>query len=659
MISAKKILKISGWIVLFLLFVGTADAQSWQQINGWQRFTGKLGIPTKDTTSGTAADSSQIVLRPGDSTIYMKYKGYWRKMDFYNPNTTLLGNTTTGSGSTIVLNGSPTLITPSIAAINVSGGIAALPTGSGTLAYTSALASYKLANDSGFNTGFATRGRLKQYGDSLGAAKQNLFTQGLVGYISKWTSASGLDTSSIRQIGSSINMTGRLNVNGATDNATYALNVTGNMTVSSAGYFGGDQVLVTGSNSTPAGLNPSGIFVPKTGFGAIIGTDGAFSTKYIGLKTTGDFVHAGGNASFIGGSVTANGFVAPAGYAVNSGGGTFAIGASATRGVINISGSTDNFLTFASKGYLGVGSNYFQVLAQAGVALSFVSDASTALSFALTSNAATFASRVNINGAADNASYALNVNGEALINGLVVGRGAGSVNNNVAFGETSLSANTTGNNNTAIGKNTLKNTTIGQLNTAVGRAALENNISNSNNTAIGYANMQNTIGDDNTAIGLSGLQSNTTGYSNTAIGRGAGYGFSGGSASSNTTGYYNIFIGHGAIGLSGSDNNEIVIGTATTGKGSNSVSIGTAATTNQNLYGRVNINGATDNANVALNVTGGIKTSGYTVATLPTGVTGLMAYVTDALAPTYNTTIVGGGAITVPVFYNGAAWVAH
>lgn len=55
----------------------------------------------------------------------------------YNASTTLLGNTTTGSGSTIVLNGSPTLITPSIAAINVSGGIASLPTGSGTLAYRS------------------------------------------------------------------------------------------------------------------------------------------------------------------------------------------------------------------------------------------------------------------------------------------------------------------------------------------------------------------------------------------------------------------------------------------------------------------------------------------------------------------------------------------
>jgi len=50
-------------------------------------------------------------------------------------NATLLGNTTTGSGSTIVLSGSPTLTLPNIAAVNVSGGILSFPTGaSGTVA---------------------------------------------------------------------------------------------------------------------------------------------------------------------------------------------------------------------------------------------------------------------------------------------------------------------------------------------------------------------------------------------------------------------------------------------------------------------------------------------------------------------------------------------
>lgn len=47
----------------------------------------------------------------------------------------------------------------------------------------------------------------------------------------------------------------------------------------------------------------------------------------------------------------------------------------------------------------------------------------------------------------------------------------------------------------------------------------------------------------------------------------------------------------------------------------------------------------------------------YTVATLPAGVRGDCAYVTDALAPAFLAVIVGGGAVVTPVFYNGANWV--
>lgn len=53
-----------------------------------------------------------------------------------------------------------------------------------------------------------------------------------------------------------------------------------------------------------------------------------------------------------------------------------------------------------------------------------------------------------------------------------------------------------------------------------------------------------------------------------------------------------------------------------------------------------------------------LRLRGFTVAGLPAGTTGNTAYVTDALAPTYNTALTGGGAIVVPVFYNGAAWVS-
>jgi len=54
-----------------------------------------------------------------------------------------------------------------------------------------------------------------------------------------------------------------------------------------------------------------------------------------------------------------------------------------------------------------------------------------------------------------------------------------------------------------------------------------------------------------------------------------------------------------------------------------------------------------------------VKLKGYTVATLPTGTVGDTAYVTDALAPTFLATLVGGGAITTKAFYNGTNWVAQ
>jgi hypothetical protein len=58
-----------------------------------------------------------------------------------------------------------------------------------------------------------------------------------------------------------------------------------------------------------------------------------------------------------------------------------------------------------------------------------------------------------------------------------------------------------------------------------------------------------------------------------------------------------------------------------------------------------------------LNVNGTVKTGGYTVAGLPTGVTGARAYVTNALAPSFGATVVGGGTVTIPVFYNGTNWI--
>jgi hypothetical protein len=73
----------------------------------------------------------------------------------------------------------------------------------------------------------------------------------------------------------------------------------------------------------------------------------------------------------------------------------------------------------------------------------------------------------------------------------------------------------------------------------------------------------------------------------------------------------------------------------------------------------VNPFGSIDAFRVRNNAT--LKLPEFTVATLPTITAGQTAYatVTDALAPTYMATVVGGGAVVTPVFYNGTNWVAH
>jgi hypothetical protein len=57
----------------------TASAQ-WQQTGSKVRYVNGLGIPTKDTAAGVAADSSQILIRPADSSLYVRYKRAWQKV---------------------------------------------------------------------------------------------------------------------------------------------------------------------------------------------------------------------------------------------------------------------------------------------------------------------------------------------------------------------------------------------------------------------------------------------------------------------------------------------------------------------------------------------------------------------------------------------------
>ena len=152
----------------------------------------------------------------------------------------------------------------------------------------------------------------------------------------------------------------------------------------------------------------------------------------------------------------------------------------------------------------------------------------------------------------------LQVNSDALINGLTVGKGLGSVVTNTAFGVTALSAVTTGTNNTAFGYQALRLNDTGAQNIAFGGGALGNNTSGNYNTAVGLnVLVANTTGSGNSGLGLQALSSNTTGASNNA------YGFY--SLNQNTIGGSNN--GYGRFSLQSATSSVATLGTITGGSG--------------------------------------------------------------------------------------------
>ena len=87
---------------------------------------------------------------------------------------------------------------------------------------------------------------------------------------------------------------------------------------------------------------------------------------------------------------------------------------------------------------------------------------------------------------------------DATLNGITVGKGAGSVGSNTAQGYQALLSNTSG-----------------SQNTAQGYQALKSNITGTNNTAVGVGALQaNTTGGSNTAVGREALLNNTSGSGN-------------------------------------------------------------------------------------------------------------------------------------------------
>jgi len=139
------------------------------------------------------------------------------------------------------------------------------------------------------------------------------------------------------------------------------------------------------------------------------------------------------------------------------------------------------------------------------------------------------------------------VNSDASINGLTVGRGAGSVSGNTAIGVSALAANTTGTGNVAVGASALLKIT----------------------TAI-----------ENTAVGNFAGSEITSGFYNTCVGRRAGN-HGGGEI---TTGEKNVVVGAYSRPSSATATDQIVLGTDVSGQANSNVTIGSSGGKIYNAY---------------------------------------------------------------------------
>jgi Repeat of unknown function (DUF5907) len=229
-------------------------------------------------------------------------------------------------------------------------------------------------------------------------------------------------------------------------------------------------------------------------------------------------------------------------------------------------------------------------------------------------------------------------NTNKLLNGIYFGKGADNTATNLAFGNSSLSANSGGTYNTALGIETLNANTTGSFNAAVGYQSLLRNTSGQYNTGTGYFSLiNNTTGNKNSAFGMYGLAYNTTSDESSAFGYSAlinstgayNSAFGSNALATNVAGTKNTAIGAGADVASAALTNATAIGYGAVADASNKIQLGNASVTAVNTSGAITS---------AAGISGTQLTS--TVAT------GTAPFVVTSTTPVANLSI-GGNAATV------------
>lgn len=414
-------------LTLCLLVLSVSVSAQWQLSGAKVRYVNGLGIPTKDTAAGVLADSSQILIRPQDSSLYVKYKRTWVKVG----GGTISGTTnyvskftsSTAIGNSLIYDDGSYIgigtTTPS-AKLDVHGaGVVQQINGTGT---NNAYLDFQSAGTTQWRIG-------SQYATAIN--RLSIFNAGGV-----------TEALTILQNGSvgisTINPSAKLDVSGS-----------GGIRVNEDGI--GTKVITIRSNY--AGVDPA------------INVNTNNSLLFLTNNTERMRIASGGNVLI--GTTTDNGTDK---LQVNG-------SAIASTLKVNTSGQTVSISSFYNG---GAGKNIW--IGGGGLSSTTASESNVSLGYdALLNNTSGYLN-VGIGGSA------LKLNTTGFYN---FGIGGGALekvttgNYNTAIGVSSL-ANTTSSNNTAIGSNSMALNTTGANNVAIGTQALFFKQTGSSNIAIGY-----------------------------------------------------------------------------------------------------------------------------------------------------------------------------
>jgi hypothetical protein len=260
-------------IITLTLCSLTASAQ-WQQTGAKVRYVNGLGIPTKDTAAGVAADSSQILIRPADSSLYIKYKRTWVKVGSGG------GGGVGGSGTinrVPKFTASTTLGNSSI--VDSASAVAMTINPSGNVGIGTATPAVKLDVNGAVNL---STGSSLTWGGIYGANIPTIAGQSGAGAYLQFYPAGSTSSEKVR-----FHANGAVSVNTTTDNGVDKLQVSGSATISDDLKVQGGDILITSPTAT-AQFRVQGLSVP-TGFDVQSFMTGGTPEAYLWQRDNGPF----------------------------------------------------------------------------------------------------------------------------------------------------------------------------------------------------------------------------------------------------------------------------------------------------------------------------------------------------------------------------------